>query len=56
MALIIGARRFGQLLTSLNHDPDSIPKQRINLTILLVLTAVVAVLLGALRWLTMGRA
>ncbi len=54
VALVIGARRLGELLSSLNHDPDSIPRQRISLTILLVLSAVVAVVLGVLRWLTMG--
>lgn len=52
--LVFGSRRIGELLSSLRYDPESIPKQQFSVKILLIVTTLLAVLLGAMRWLALG--
>jgi hypothetical protein len=54
IVLIFGSRRIGEMLSHLRYDPDTIPKQQISLAILLSLVVLFALILGAIRWLTVG--
>jgi hypothetical protein len=55
LLLVLGARRIGQLVSSLKHDPESIPQQQFSLKLLLTIAVLVAVVLGVLRMLAVGR-
>lgn len=50
---IFGSRRISELLLSLRHDPESIPKQRLGVSILLTLIIFSGLLIGAIRWLSL---
>jgi hypothetical protein len=54
LLLIFGSRRIGQWMSNLRYDPDSIPQQQFSLKLLLIITGVVAVILGAIRMITVG--
>ncbi|MCI0333153.1 MAG: hypothetical protein L0228_08020 [Planctomycetes bacterium] len=49
LLLIFGSRRIGQLVSNLQYDPDSIPQQQFSLRLLLIITVLVAVILGVIR-------
>jgi hypothetical protein len=51
--LVFGASRIGKLLSGLRYDPDSVANQQFSVKILLILTGLVAVLLGVARWLAL---
>ncbi len=51
--LIFGSRRISELMSSLRHDPESIPKQRLGVSILLTLIVFFGLLIGVIRWLTL---
>ncbi len=51
--LIFGSRRISELLLSLRHDPESVPKQQLSVSNLLTLIVFFGLLIGAIRWLTL---
>lgn len=51
--LIFGSRRISELLLSLRHDPESIPKQRLGVSNLLTLIVFLGLLIGTIRWLAL---
>lgn len=51
--LIFGSRRISELMSSLRHDPESIPKQRLGVSNLLTLIVFFGLLIGVIRWLTL---
>lgn len=54
LLLIFGSRRIGQLVSNLRYDPDSIPQQQFSLKLLLIITGLVAVILGVIRMISVG--
>lgn len=51
--LIFGSRRISELLLSLRHDPESVPKQRLSVSNLLTLIVFLGLLIGTIRWLAL---
>ena len=54
LLLIFGSRRIANLMSSLQYDPDSIPRQQFSIKMLLIITVAVAVILGVIRMITVG--
>lgn len=52
--LTFGSQRIGEMLSSMRYDPESIPNQQYSVKLLMILTGLVAVLLGVLRWWSLG--
>lgn len=53
LLLIFGSRRISELLLSLRHDPESVPKQRLGVSNLLTLIVFLGLLIGTIRWLAL---
>jgi hypothetical protein len=53
LLLIYGARPIAEFIGSIRHDPDSIPNQQLSLKMLLIVTGIVAVILGVARMVSM---
>jgi hypothetical protein len=49
LVLVFGSQGIGRFLSSLRHDPDSIPKPQFSLMMLLLFIVAVAVVLGVIR-------
>jgi hypothetical protein len=54
LLLIFGSRGIAQFLSNLRYDPDSIPRQQFSIKLLLIITFIVAVILGVIRMITVG--
>jgi hypothetical protein len=52
--LVFGAGRIGQFISSIQYDPDSIPRQQFSLKLILIVTVLIAVMMGVIRVLTVG--
>ena len=53
LLLIFGARPIAEFIGGIRHDPDSIPNQQFSLKMLLIVTGIVAVILGVARMILM---
>ena len=54
LLLVFGSHRISEMLSNLRYDPDTIPKQQISLAMLLIFIALVAVILGVFRRISLG--
>jgi hypothetical protein len=52
--LVFGAGRIGQFISSLQYDPDSIPRQQFSLKLILIVTVLIAVMMGLIRMLSVA--
>ena len=53
LLLIFGARPIAEFIGRIRHDPNSIPNQQFSLKMLLIVTGIVAVILGVARMMSM---
>jgi hypothetical protein len=51
--LVFGGRRIAEWMAAIKYDPDSVPKQQFSIRLLLIVTLVVALILGIVRIATM---
>jgi hypothetical protein len=53
LSLMFGGQKIGEWMAAIKYDPESVPKQQFSIRLLLVVTVMIALVLGIVRIATM---